>query len=413
MTALISVQEAQSRILSVFTPLASEIVPLQNAYWRVLAEDTHTGFDFPPFDNSSVDGFALNIESRPENIPPDGVYAIQGDIPAGTQSSIPVQPGQAYRIMTGAPLPLGANAIVPVENTDFPYRQPDIPLPATVKVLQIPQPGENIRSKGQDVSAGALLLPRGRRLLPQDIGILATAGLAAVPVVKQPRVALFSSGDELVAPGEDRSPGKIFDANSHTLANLAQSEGAVLLPLGVVSDDINAVRTVLQNAIDAGVDFILSSAGVSVGAYDYVRRVIEESGTLTLWRVNMRPGKPLAFGIINGIPVISLPGNPVSAFVSYLVFVRPVIRFLSGMNNLQPPSVRVQLEHPIESDGRESYLRAIIRPTDTGYSARLTGHQGSGNLFSLVLANALLIIPAGVKSLPAGEWVEAWLLETP
>ncbi len=214
-----------------------------------------------------------------------------------------------------------------------------------------------------------------------------------------------------MTPGIPPQPGKIFDANSYSLGVLAQREGAEVIRLGVANDEYSSVLELFRKAKEAGADLILTSAGVSVGAFDFVRQVLEEQGAVKLWRVNMRPGKPLTFGSYQGIPVISLPGNPVSAFVGFLVFVRPVIAKLSGLEPTPPPTLSVILEHPVLSDGRESYLRAIVEKSSQGYIARLTGHQGSGNLYSLVQANALLIIPAGVKSLPAGDTVQAWLLD--
>jgi molybdopterin molybdotransferase len=237
-------------------------------------------------------------------------------------------------------------------------------------------------------------------------------GFANVLVYCRPRVALFSSGDELLpvhAPLED---GKIRDSNSYMLAALTEDAGAEVIKLGVAKDNHDSVKALLEKAVESNVDLILSSAGVSVGAFDFVKEVIESNGKMDFWRVNMRPGKPLAFGDYRNIPFIGLPGNPVSAFVGFEVFVRATIQQLSGSSSTGRPIVRVRCEEQIDSDGRESYLRAQVRPDgeDDALVARLTGHQGSGNLYSLVQANALLIIPAGVKCVPAGQEVNAWLI---
>jgi molybdopterin molybdotransferase len=412
MTDLISVNHALSKILSEFNPLPAEEIEISEALFRTLAEDIHSPFDLPLFDNSSVDGFAVcaasDIRAGSRG---NFTLPVVGDIPAGVHTSLRLARGEAARIMTGAPLPQGADAVLPVEDTSFPYRDSSAPLPAQVTFFRFPSPGENVRPRGQDVKNGQKLLSRGRKLQPQDIGMLATLGLDRIRVIRKPRIALFSSGDELLTPGIPPQPGKIFDANSYSLGLLALREGAEVIRLGVARDEYQAVMELFEKAKNANADLILSSAGVSVGAFDYVRQVLEEHGEVKLWRVNMRPGKPLTYASYKGVPVISLPGNPVSAFVGFLVFVRPVIARLSGLEPIPPTTLPVILEHPVLSDGRESYLRAIVQKSPQGFFARLTGHQGSGNLYSLVQANALLIIPAGVKSLPAGETVQAWLLD--
>jgi molybdopterin molybdotransferase len=261
-----------------------------------------------------------------------------------------------------------------------------------------------------DLHAGEVVLRKGRRLKPQDLGLLAMLGVGHVRVHKKPRVALLSSGDELLEVDAPLSAGKIHDSNSYALAALIENAGADILRLGVAQDNRQSVDGLLQKAVDENVDLIVSSAGVSVGAFDFVKEVIESNGKLDFWRVNMRPGKPLAFGEYCGIPFIGLPGNPVSAFVGFEVFVRPVLERLGGQLGGTRFMVKVRCEEEIESDGRESYLRAKIRNENGVNVAVLTGHQGSGNLLSLVQADALLIIPAGVKCVPVGQEVEAILL---
>ena len=250
----------------------------------------------------------------------------------------------------------------------------------------------------------------GRQLKPQDLGLLAMLGVPSVDVHRKPRVALLSSGDELIDPDAPLEKGKIRDSNSYTIAALIETAGGQAVRLGVAKDNFESVRLLFERALHLHVDLILSSAGVSVGAFDFVKEVIEADGKMDFWRVNMRPGKPVAFGEYKDIPVIGLPGNPVSAFVGFEVFVRPAIQKLSGRVNGGRQTVRVRCEQEIESDGRESYLRCEVREGDGILIARLTGHQGSGNLHSLVQANALLIIPAGVKCVPAGQELTAWML---
>jgi molybdopterin molybdotransferase len=255
-----------------------------------------------------------------------------------------------------------------------------------------------------------LLLP-GRQLQPQDVGLLAAIGRTTVSVYRKPRVALFSSGDELVQPGDPLGAGQIYDSNQFVLAALLESAGAEVLRLGVARDDPQAVYEILHKASGQGIDLIVTSAGVSVGAFDFIRQVIQNHGHLALWRVNMRPGKPLAFGSFEDVLLIGLPGNPVSAYVGCQVFVLPVLHKLAGRPQVTRRRARARLAHSIESDGRESYLRATVKEEHDQLVAALTGHQGSGNLYSLVQANALLIVPSGVKSLPSDSEVELWFLE--
>jgi molybdopterin molybdotransferase len=298
-----------------------------------------------------------------------------------------------------------------VEDTDFNVRLPGTPAPQTVVVKKTLRPGENVRRRGDDLHAGDKVLSAGRRLRAQEIGLLAMLGVAGLPVHRQPKVALLSSGDELLPIDAPLPPGKIHDANSYLLASLAASAGVDLLHLGVAADTEADVRSRLERAVEEKVDVIVSSAGVSVGAFDYVKSVVEADGELDFWKVNMRPGKPLAFGKYHGIPFFGLPGNPVSAFVGFEVFVRPALKKLSGLTSRSRPRQTARLAEPIESDGRESYLRAVVAEEGGHRVARLTGHQGSGNIFSLVQANALLIVPSGVKSLPANSEVDLWPLE--
>jgi molybdopterin molybdotransferase len=412
MSALLSVSEAKHKLLFVFNPLDREIVPLSRAVGRVLSEPIQALFDIPRFDNSSMDGFALRAADVSAARHDHAVeLAVIADIPAGQITSIAVGVGQAVRIMTGAPLPSGADAVVPVEETDFNARQPGITAPEKVNILRSVQPGENVRPKGQDVHAREIVMQAGARLRPQDIGFLAMLGMAQVPVHRLPKVAVFATGDELIPVGADLDPGKIYDSNTYTLISQVEKYGAQAINLGIVADNIEAVKACLDRAKSQNVDLIVSSAGVSVGAFDFVRHVVEQGGRLDFWRVNMRPGKPLAFGEYRGIPFIGLPGNPVSAFVGFEVFVRPAILKMSGFIGEERPFQKVKLLEVIESDGRESYLRAVVAREDGVWVAQLTGHQGSGNLRSLVQANALLLVPSGVKTLTVGAEADAWILD--
>jgi len=409
--SLFSVDEARERILSHFQPVTTETLPLVECAERVLAQDITATNDLPLFDNSSMDGFAVRAA--------DVVNAAAGsprslrvvtDIPAGNSPKVSLAQGEAARIMTGAEMPKGADAVVPVEDTDFRDRDAGTSAPSEVQIFKTAKSGDNTRPRGMDLRAGEAVLHKGRALKPQDLGLLAMLGYAKVLVYQKPRIALFSSGDELLGLEAPLESGKIRDSNSYTLAALIENAGAEVIRLGVAKDNHESVKALLEKAVDSKVDLILSSAGVSVGAFDFVKEVIESNGRMDFWRVNMRPGKPLAFGEYGNIPFIGLPGNPVSAYVGFEVFVRAAIQRLSGSGTTGRQTVHVRSEEQIDSDGRESYLRAQIREENGVLIARLTGHQGSGNLHSLVQANALLIIPAGVKCVPAGQEVNAWLL---
>jgi molybdopterin molybdotransferase len=321
-----------------------------------------------------------------------------------------IRSGQAARIMTGAPIPEGADAVVPVENTDFNYRKAGVQAPKYVKVYNGEAAGANVRPAGEDVRKGEVVLHSGKPLGPHDLGLLSMLGFGRVPVHRKPRVAVFSSGNELLPVDAPLVPGKIHDANRPMLLALIEQLGGVPLDLGIVLDEFDAVQAILDRAVVARVDLILSSAGVSVGAFDFVREVVETRGRLEFWRVNMRPGKPLAFGEYQGVPFVGLPGNPVSAYIGFLVFVRPAIEKMLGLDGFIRTTQRVKLMEPVESDGREAYLRVVVSLDKDEFTARLTGHQGSGNLRSLVQANALLLVPSGVKSMPAGTYGYVWFI---
>ena len=408
---LLPVKDALERILSSFQTLPKTYIPLDRTVGRILAEDIKSNSALPPFDNSSMDGFALlasDVTQAGATTPI--ILGVVDDIPAGKMPTKHLSAGEAARIMTGAPLPIGADAVVPVEETDFNNRAPGTALPEEVKIFKAANLGANIRKRGDDIESGASILPRGQRLRAQDLGMLAMLGIAEVPVYRKPRIALLSSGDELTPIGETLTAGKIYDVNSYTLSAMLESAGCEIIPLGVAEDTPESVRAALEKAKDA--DLILSSAGVSMGSFDYIKAIIEAEGNLNFWRINMRPGKPLTFGNYQNIPFIGLAGNPVSAFIGFMVFVQPVIKKMLGYTEQTESRVRVRLAEPLQSDGRESYLRAIIYRENNQLYAKLTGHQGSGNLFSMVQANALLIIPAGVKSLPAETEIDAWLLDS-
>lgn len=407
MLPLISVEEARNRILSRISPLKLVRVPLAECVGKTLAEDILSPMNLPTFTNSAVDGFAVRAEdvllaSREKPVH----LKVVADIPAGLLSDANLDRGQAARIMTGAPVLRGATAVVAVEDTDFNFREAQVNAPSEVNVFAPVSLARNIRFAGEDVKVGERILKQGKIIDPQEIGFLSMLGFPDVLVYSQPRVAIFSTGNELVRVGEKLAPGLIYDSNSFMLQAQVEKCGGIPVQLGIVPDVYDLVKQCLEVAVDQAVDIILSSAGVSVGAFDFVRRVVEENGELDFWRINIRPGKPLTFGSYKGIPFFGLPGNPVSAFIGFEIFVRPAIQQMLGLAASQKPVEGARLLEEIHSDGRESYLRAIVDVRQGEKYARLTGHQGSGNLKSLVEANALLIIPSGVKCVAAGERVD-------
>jgi molybdopterin molybdotransferase len=411
---LLSVAEARDDILAVFSLVGHESLSIKKAVGRVLTHDVISSVDLPYFNNSSMDGFAIrsgDVKNASQNNPI--TLSIITDIPAGKVVDSKIKTGEAARIMTGATLPPGADAVIPIEYTDHYERfsRNDPKFPDEVKIYKPVQKGDYVRQKGEDVKSGEIVFEAGSKLRPQDIGYLAMLGTPEVSVYRKPRVAIISSGDELLPVETPLEPGKIYDSNAYTLSALIDRDGGHPIYLGIAVDKEKAIQDLLDKAIALSADLIISSAGVSVGAFDYVRKVVEKFGELSFWRVNMRPGKPLVFGSYRKTSFIGLPGNPVSAYVGYEVFVRPALLKMIGIKDLNRPIIRVELLENVESDGRESYLRAIVSSKNGHWVARLTGHQGSGNMYSLVQANALLIIPSGVKSLPIGCEVDAWLLD--
>jgi molybdopterin molybdotransferase len=412
--ATLSVDQALGRLLSAIRRLETETIPLAEGLGRVLASAISAPIDLPPFANSSMDGYAVRaqdvIGAAPEHPVP---LRVSADVAAGAESLPRVGSGQAVRIMTGGPLPPGADCVIPVENIRDGGPMAGARLPSAIEVEEPAKAGDYVRPAGLDVQRGQSVFEAGHSLRPQDLGLLASLGVAQPQVVRRPRVAVMSTGDELLPPEQPLSPGKIHDSNGPTLSAMVTTAGGTCLPLGVVADTPEAVKVRLDQAVDLGVDLILSSAGVSMGAYDFVRTVVQTYGHLDFWRVNIRPGKPLAFGDFRGVPFVGLPGNPVSSWVTFVVFVQPMLDVMRGVNSTRRWAVQVELDEPIDSDGRESYLRARVRWEDGVYRAVLTGSQDSAVMSSLVQANALAIIPAGAQHLPKGSPVTAWMLGGP
>lgn len=408
----LTVQEALTAVLAPLTILPPEQVALPDALGRVLAVPITAQDNLPPFANSSMDGYAF-IAADLVGATADRPATLQviGDIAAGSAPTMHITRGTAVRIMTGAPIPPGADAVIPVEDTNENWRDKARPLPITIQINRPVNPGDYIRPPGGDIQAGQTVLHAGHIIRPQEIGLLAALGIAELLVVRRPLVGILATGDELIPITELLQPGKIRNSNGYAQAAQVAALGAIPLPLGIARDSEDDVRAKLQTGLDAGVDLFISSAGVSVGAYDVVKAVLEAEGNIGFWRVRMRPGKPLAYGSYKGVPYIGLPGNPVSAMVSFERFARAAILKMAGHTQLERPQVLAEVQEEMASDGRESYIRAIVSKHNNRYVATPTGSQDSHMLTSLVRANALLIIPEGMRHVSAGHTLTAWLLE--
>ncbi len=398
---VLSVEEAREQILARVHVLETEFVPLLDAADRVLTECVAADRDIPPVTNAAMDGYAV----RGEDMGGDVVrLRVIGEVAAGHESEVRVEPGEAVRIMTGAPVPEGADTVVRFERTKVENDH--------VVILQPPSRGKNVRQAGEDVRAGQVILARGKVLRPQEIGMLAAVGHLEVAVVCRPRVAILGTGDEVVPPEQPPGPSQIRDANSYTVAAQVRRYGGVPLILGVAHDREELVRQRMRQALESEADFIITSGGVSVGDFDLVKQVMQAQGEMHFWSLNMKPGRPMAFGDIEGVPLLGLAGNPVAAMISTELYARPALLKMQGFTRWDRPTVRARLTQAIgRKDGRRHYLRVTLQDTDGGRKATLTGDQGSGILNSLVQADGLAVIPEDARHLPAGAEVDVILLE--
>jgi len=410
---MISVDEALEYVLKHFEPLEPEEVEILDALDRVLAEYVYSDMDIPPFDNSAMDGYAVRAaDTVGASSQAPVTLRVIANLAAGYTTDFVVEPGTAIRIMTGAPLPAGADAVVRFEDTSE-------GLPAgerrsdRIEVFSQVVVGENVRSAGEDIRKGELVLAEGTVLRPQEIGVLASLGRARVRVIRRPRVAILATGDELVAIDEPLTPGKIRNSNEYSNAALVQRYGGIPIRLGIARDDVDELTAKIREGLAQQVDLFITSAGVSAGDYDVVKDVLGAEGEMHFWQVRMKPGKPLAFGTIQGVPLLGLPGNPVSAMVSFEEFARPAILKMLGKTRLRKPTVEAILEEDVESSGRRNFKRAVITKRDGEYYASVTGPQGSGVLTSMVKANGLAIIPEGIRQMKAGERVTVQMLDWP
>ncbi|HEY8768477.1 MAG TPA: gephyrin-like molybdotransferase Glp [Dehalococcoidia bacterium] len=409
---MITIEEALERILAYVSVLPAEEKHPLDAFGQVLDEDITATFDIPPLDNTSMDGYAVlapDTAGASEASPSE--LRVIGEVAAGYIYDGEVTDGAAVRIMTGAPIPRGADAVVPFEETDEETAHSH----ESVQVFKEAHPGANIRPAGQDVHTGDVVLRKGVVLRPQEIGIIASLGRDRVRVIRRPVVSVLSTGDELLEPGQPRDGARIYDSNAYSVAALVQRFGGVPKLLGIARDTVEALTARIHEGLDA--DMLVTSAGVSKGDYDIVKDVLAREGEVAFWTVAVKPGKPLAFGAFEWdgrrIPHIGLPGNPVSSMVAFELFGRPAILKMMGKTDYRRPIVRAIAEDRIANidDPRVFLARCVVTERDGRYYARLTGAQGSGILTSMVRANGLTIIPADVDVVEPGQEIDVLMLD--
>jgi molybdopterin molybdotransferase len=416
---MISVEEALEKVLSYVEVLEPERKPILDCLGQVLAEDVYSTIDIPPLDNSAMDGYALRAkDSRGASEASPRYLAVVGEVAAGSMPAQEVRPGTAIRIMTGAPLPEGADAVVRFEDTDEVNRKLSGGDLSQIGILCQVKKGSDVRGRGEDIAKGNLILKKGKVLRPQEIGVLASLGRSTALVIRRPIVAILATGDELIGVDQPLAPGKIYDSNNYTIAAEVSRYGGIPKILGIGRDSVRSLTEKIDEGLDA--DMLITSGGVSKGDYDIVKDVLAEHGEVGFWTVCMKPGKPLAFGVIrktegvreHKVPHLGLPGNPVSAMVTFEQFARPAILKMMGKKILAKPVVRAIIEDDVmDTDGRRLFARVSVTRRGGQYYASVTGPQGSGILTSMAKVNGLAVIPENSKGVKAGDVVEVQMLD--
>jgi molybdopterin molybdotransferase len=413
---LISVEQALEKVLEHIEVLGAEEAPILGCLGQVLAEDVFSEINIPPLDNSAMDGYAVRAaDTKGASRKSPRILRVIGTAVAGSIPKSKVEAGTAVRIMTGAPIPKGADAIVRFEDTDQSERKDA----SEVGILVEAKLGQEIRRAGEDIAKGALVLEKGTLIRPAEVGVLASLGRSSVKVIRRPIVAILATGDEVVDITQSLPQGKIYNSNSYSLAALVMRYGGIPRILGIASDVENSLINRLHLGFDA--DMLVTSGGVSLGDYDIVRDVLAKEGEIVFWRVRQKPGKPLAFGMIRAlaegggvkkIPLFGLAGNPVSAMINFELFARPAMLKMMGHKKLDKPVIEAIMEEPIKnSDGRRIFARAVVQKRDGKYFARLTGPQGSGILTSMTLANGLVIVSEDRPGVKKGDSVPVIMLD--
>lgn len=412
---MVSVEEALQKILSRIEVLEPERKPILDSLGQVLAEDVYSTIDIPPLDNSAMDGYAVKAEDThgvSEASPK--ILSVTGKVAAGSMPRGKVKRGSVIRIMTGAPLPQGADAVVPFEDTDEVARKASHDDLSQIGILREVREGMNVRRKGEDIAKGSLVLKKGTVLRPSEIGVLASLGRPAVAVIRRPIVSILATGDELTDIDQPLPAGKIYNSNTYTIAAEVRQYGGIAKILGIGRDSVRSLEQKIDEGLDS--DMLITSGGVSKGDYDVVKDVLAKCGEIALQTVCMKPGKPSAFGMIGKgsrkIPHLGLPGNPVSSMVTFEQFARPAILKMMGKSNLAKPSIRAIMEDDIvNTDMRRLFARVTVAKRNGKYYARVTGPQGSGILTSMVKANGLAVIPENTKRVKKGDIVEVQMLD--
>ena len=413
---MLSVEDALDRVLRLVRELPVERVPLLDADGLTLAEDVRSPFDIPALTNSAMDGYAVraaDVAGASEASPV--TLEVVGQVQAGQLPPGPVGEGGTIRIMTGAPAPEGADAIVPYEFTDEVERRATGLALRYIAIRHAAHPGDHMRPAGEDAAKGELILERGRTLDPPAIGLLAAFGFADAPVVRRPRVAVLATGDEVQTPGEALEPGRLFDSNSYGTAAALRRWGAEPVLLGIARDNMDDLRAKIRQGLEA--DLLITTAGVSAGAFDMVKDALAELGSIDFWAVRMRPARPIAFGLLRApdgreVPHLGLPGNPVSALVALVELGRPALAKMMGREPAPLPTVRAVLDDDLlNTDERRVYARVTLDRREDGLHARLTGRQGSNLLTSMGLAQGLAICPEDMPLRQAGERAPVQLLD--
>jgi molybdopterin molybdotransferase len=394
---MIHIEEAQQIILRHIAPLPTEELPLLQGIGRVASEDVDAPRDIPATDNSAMDGYAFSCAVVRGNS-----LFVSGNIPAGKERTTPVAAGEAVRIMTGAPIPRGCDTVVPIENVET--------IGDTIRLLGEVRPGTHIRKRGEDVRAGQRAIAANSPLRPQEIGMLASLGKSSVRVYRRPRVGVLATGDELLEIGSPPAPGKIINSNSYSIAAQVVESGGDPVMLGIAEDEMERTCDRIREGIRG--DLLITTGGVSVGDRDCVKEaIVVLGGEIKFWKVHMKPGKPVAFAILEGKPVFALPGNPAAAMISFEVFVRPALLKMTGHIRIFRPTVMAALTEPIANQGdRPHLIRVRVEARQDGYVASATGNQSSARLSSLTAANGFVKIAPGT-TLASGESVVVSLLD--
>lgn len=406
--SMLRVEEAREQVLAAVDPLEPVELPLLEASGLVLGEDVVATDDVPPFRNSAMDGYAVRHVDTAGASPEQPVrLTVVGEIAAGIDAQITLEPGQAVRIMTGAVMPAGGDAVVRFEETD---ERDAGPRRRTVEIRRAARQWDNVRHAGEDIQAGTVVLPRGVVLRPAMIGLLASLNRATVRVHRRPRVGILSTGDEVIDLGPELKPGQIRNSNTYTLAAMIRDYGGEPVLLGVARDQRDAIREKLVKARD--VDLLVTSGGVSLGDFDLVKDVLQAEGEVALWQVRIKPGKPMAFGRIGDVPLLGLPGNPVAAFVAFLQFGRPALLKMLGHTDWSIPTLRARLLAGHENRGRRRhFVRGVVERRGDEYVTWPCGLQGAGVLRSVVESNCLIVLPETWDHARPGDEVEVQLLD--